>query len=334
MSKIQELPSRRTDSIDYGQLFGRFPWIIEKNLQCIISPDSDGLLCGLFMSNFLGWKIKGFYDGKIVLIDKEVSAKDCIFLDMDIFRKEIRSVGHHMVLYNKKRKPPNWDNYANCIQPNNLRDYDKYNDFKLKYPLATIHLLLAIVGQKIKIEIMDSAICPLLYTDGVFKNLFGYPENCIDWLRYLDAINPSNTLHAIFLNEYYSIHDLMLALEKFFKRIGGISKNKRGNDKVRISNSKGEAVNIAENTNGFIIKEDERKKSETFLSILSELTGWDYKKSDWLWDGFKLRVLIKKSAKPNNNNFEKMTGQNPVSWAMTSGSVIEYTLDERNILLK
>jgi len=141
------------EQIDYNEIIKKHSWVVKKNQPCVLSPDSDGLLCGLFMSHYLNWKIKGFYDGKVLLIDKKTSAKDCVFLDMEVFRKEIRSVGHHMVLFNKNKKPSNWNNFANCVQPNGLRNYDGYKDFRLKYPLATIHLLIGIVGSKLAIEI-------------------------------------------------------------------------------------------------------------------------------------------------------------------------------------
>ena len=149
MSKIQYPLKCKVEQINYEWVIKRYPWIIKRGQNCILSPDSDGLLCGLFMSTYLDWKIKGFYDGKVMLVDKNISTKDCIFLDMEIFRKEIRSVGHHMAQFNKNKKPSNWDNFNNCIQPNNFRNYDGYNDFRLKYPLATIHLLIGIVGSKI-----------------------------------------------------------------------------------------------------------------------------------------------------------------------------------------
>ena len=122
MAKIQDLLSDKHSKIDYNEILNKYPWIIEKNQNCVLSPDSDGLLCGLFVTNTLGWKVKGFYDGKVMLIEQDFTAKDCIFLDMEIFRKEIRSVGHHMVLFNKNRIPPNWDNFSNCLQTNNLRN--------------------------------------------------------------------------------------------------------------------------------------------------------------------------------------------------------------------
>ncbi len=334
MSKVQKLLSGRTDEIDYEKIINNYSWIMREGQNCILSPDSDGLLCGLFMSTYLDWKIKGFYDGKVMLLDKNVSAKDCVFLDMEIFRNDIRSVGHHMVQFNKRKKPSNWDNYENCIQPNNLRDYDGYKDFRLKYPLATIHLLIGIVGSKIKIKIPKSAICPLLYVDGVFKNLFSYPENCIDWLRYLRTELNENKLHDIFFNEHYSVYNLMVELKDFFTRISNISENRNGNDKIKISNTKGEAINLKINDKICELAEEERKKSENFLEILAELTKWNYKKENWQWSNFKVYQFSKSVIKPNNKNFEMMIAKNPISWAMTSGLAIEYTIDSKNILLK
>jgi len=287
------------------------------------------------MSNFLRWKIKGFYNGKILLIENGIVAKDCIFVDVEIFKKEIRSIGHHMVLYNKKKKPKNWSNFQNAIQPNVFRDYDGYKNFPLKYPLATIHMLLAIVGSNLKITIPTSAICPLLYTDGVFKNLFNYPENCLDWLRYLVADQKGSTLNKIFFNEHYSIHSLMRALNDFFGKIQEINpEKKRGNDKIKISDTKGIPVNLEEDNKTFSITAEERLKAESFIKILSDLTGWGYKQEAWIWEGFRLKKFIKGNIKPNNKNFEALMKQKPISWAMTSGQGIEYTLDPKNTLLK
>lgn len=334
MTKIQDLLFGKTDQINYEKIIKEYPWIMKRAQNCILSPDSDGLLCGLFMSAYLNWQIRGFYDGKVMLLDRNFSAKDCVFLDMEIFRKEIKSVGHHMVQFNKNKQPSNWDNYENCIQPNNLRDYDGYHDFRLKYPLATIHLLIGIIGSKIKFTIPKSAICPLLYVDGVFKNLFGYPENCIDWLRYLRTEAGQNKLNDIFFNEHYSIYNLMLALKDFFIRISEISDGRNGNDKIKISNTKGELVNLKISDGLCELSEEEKKKAERFLEILSALTGWNYKKQSWQWANFKIYHFSKYAIKPNNKNFEAMIAKKPISWAMTSGLAIEYTTDEKNILLK
>lgn len=334
MPKTSKLLELQTEKIDYNEVIKKYPWIIKRGHDCILSPDSDGLLCGLFMSNYFDWKIRGFYDEKIMVLDKRISAKDCVFLDVEIFRKEVKSVGHHMVLFNKNRKPKNWDNFKNSIQPNIFRDYDCYKNFSLKYPLATIHMLMGIVSSKIKIDIPTSSICPLLYTDGVFKNLFGYPENCIDWLRYLRADEENNILNRVFFNEHYSIYRLMTALRDFFERIKMIDGGKRGNGRIKISDSKGTPANIEEDNDIFSIIQSERNKAESFIKILSNLTSWKYKKSDWIWDNFQLKKFRKENIKPNNRNFELLIKKRPISWAMTSGQAIEYTLDAKNILLK
>ena len=49
MSNIQKLLRNKNDQIDYDKIIEKYPWIIEKNHNCILSPDSDGLLCGLFI---------------------------------------------------------------------------------------------------------------------------------------------------------------------------------------------------------------------------------------------------------------------------------------------
>ena len=333
MAKIQELLAGKTDQIDYGEIVGKYPWVLKKNQNCILSPDSDGLLCGLFMSKYLGWEIKGFYDGKVMLLNKDVSAKDCVFLDMEIFRKDIKSIGHHMVQFNKKKKPANWDNYENCLQPNNLRDYDGYKYFRLKYPLATIHFLIGIVGSQIKLEIPESAICPIFFTDGTFNVLFSYPENVLNWLHYLKANESGSPLKYIFENEKYSVFSLMTAMNNFFRRRDEISMPGQRGDRLRISQSDGSPTNIEKQGFSYKIVLDAKERAEKFIEILSDLTNWKYDKSNWDWTGFNLYKFTKgdftsTKTRLNNKTFEEFISKKPLSWAMTSGLNIEYTLEK------
>ncbi|MEK7117733.1 MAG: hypothetical protein AAB861_03085, partial [Patescibacteria group bacterium] len=193
--------------IDYRNLMTQYPWVVEREQNCILSPDSDGLLCGLLMSRYLGWRIRGFYDGKVLAVKDGINPQDCVFLDMEIFRPNIRSVGQHMVMYDKANLPPNWGNFDNCIAANNIRNYDFKNNFKLKYPLGTVHVLLSVLGQTQIISIPKSAVAPLLYTDGTFKNQFNYPENFLSWLDYLGANNTNNHLQKVFLDRHYSTYE-------------------------------------------------------------------------------------------------------------------------------
>lgn len=333
VSKIQTLLEGRDNRIDYDQLVKKYPWIIQKDLNCILSPDSDGFLCGLLMSHLLNWQIKGFYDGKVLVLEKGVSAKDCVFLDMEIFRKEIRSFGHHMLLFNRNFRPENWKNFDKCIQPNNLRVYDGLHDFRLKYPLATIHMLMGILGHQLKIKISENAIAPLFFTDGTFNVLFSYPENVLNWLRFLRSDDEKSPLKTIFKSERYSVYKLMEKMNGFFRERDSISIPKERGDRLRISDTDGSPYNLEKGKNSYFIKKDSVERIKKFIKILSRFTGWKFKDENWSWDGFELYRFTKNDFESNkrrinNKNFAELMSKNPLSWAMTSGTNIEYTLEE------
>lgn len=311
--------------IDYVAVIKKYPWLAERNQDCVLSPDSDGLLCGLFTSHHLNWKVRGFYDGKFLLLERGFRARDCVFLDMEIFRKNIRSVGQHMVMFDINRLPPNWDNFDNCLSANNVRGYDVKHNFHQKYPLGTIHLLLGVVSNMRDIKIPTSAICPLLYTDGTFKNLFNYPDNCLSWLRFLQAEGSKSPLHKVFFNDHYSISSLMIALRDLFGELRLIADGKRGGDKIRFSNGKGELVNFAVDKGVF--ERDTYERAEKLLYLLAHKTGWEYKQKNWPWNNLRQTRLKKGSVRPSRGRYEHLLSQNPMSLAVTSALSIEYTLD-------
>ena len=333
-SKIQQLLEGRDNNIDYDKLIKKYPWIIKKDVNCILSHDSDGLLCGLLMSNLLNWKIVGFYDGKVMVLKKGMSAKDCVFLDMEIFRKDIKSFGHHMLLFNRNSKPSNWDNFDNCIQPNNLREYDKLHDFRLKYPLGTIHMLLGILGHKFKIELKDDAIPALFFTDGTFNVLFGYPENVLNWLSFLRYREDNNPLKTIFLSDKNSVHNTMVEMDKFFRERDKINVARERGDRLKISNKDGTPYNIELEGEDYNLNKGAVDRIKRFVNILSNFTGWKFKEENWMWSGFRLYKFTKaqftsqKGDGFNNSVYSKILSKNPLSWAITAGNTIEYTLEE------
>jgi hypothetical protein len=325
----------KNDTINYESLCKKYPWIIERDHCCVLSPDSDGLLCGLFMSNYLNWKIVGFYDGKVSVINSKFVNKNPIFLDIEIFRKEIRSMGHHMLLLNKKHKPNEWTNFDNCLQPNNLRNYDGKNNFRLKYPLASIHFLVSVVAYKYReIKIPESAIPPLFFTDGVFNILFSYPENVLNWLHFMRIHEDWNPLKPIFENEKYSVFTLMKEMNEFFRRRDLISITKERGDRLRISNSDGSPANIESSGDAFChINTAAKSRIIDFMAILADLTKWKYLIDNWqCWDEMKVYSFSKRDFKSDKKtltikNFLEFIQKNPLSWAMTSGDNIEYTLE-------
>ena len=324
------MTSRVDDVIDYAAVIKKYPWLVQKDQNCILSPDSDGLLCGLFASHYLNWKIRGFYDGKIMVIEKGLCPEDCVFIDMEVFRKEIRSIGQHMVMFNKDRLPVNWGNFDNCFSANNTRGYDAKHNFPQKYPLATIHLLIGVLGLIKKIEIPTTAICPLLYTDGTFKNLFNYPDNCLSWLKFLQADKARSSLHKIFFNDHYSIHSLMMALDALFGELRLITGGKRGGDKIKFSNGKGELINFNKKKKTF--ERNTIEQIEKSLRLFADKTGWKYISDDWSWNNLSHFYFKKGTIKPSQGRYDQLIANNPVSLAMTSTLGIEYTLDPKNIL--
>ena len=316
--------------IDYSALLKKYPWITEREHDCILSPDSDGLLCGLLMSHYLGWQIRGFYDGKVLAVEKTIDPKKCVFLDMEIFRRGIRSVGQHMVMYDHANPPPNWSNFDNCIAANNIRNFDFKEHFKLKYPLGTIHLLLSILGQQISIPILKNGVGPLLYTDGTFKNQFNYPENCIDWLGFLNADTENNPLRKIFLDRHYSTYELMVELKELFGKIKIIGKGKRGGDKIKISDSRGNLANFDMQTGK--LKTETQAQAEDFLKMLAKETGWSFTPSNWSWGPYNITQFKKGSVKPTKKRYNDLLTQNPISLAIISRDDIEYTIDEKGVL--
>jgi hypothetical protein len=337
MAKIQE-PLKSPDKvIDYQKVIADHPWIIQKRQSCIIDPDSDGLLCGLFMSNLLNWHVDGFYDGKILLLKKGLTPTDCIFVDREIFRDNVKSIGHHMVLFNKNQQDISnwWTKFARCIHPNNMRKHDFWKTYKLKYPLATIHLIMGIVSTVDKINVPKSAICPLLFTDGTWMNLFEYTENSLDWIRYLRAKDVP-ILRTVFCNKHYSVHTMMVGMNEFLEKRNAICPpRERGNrergDRLIISTVDG-PFNIRKHNGKYSVADEPKERVERFLKLLSSLTHWDYKPSHWSWDNLSLRVftkkIFKKSSRLSNRNFEKIIRKNPLSYAISSNQRIEYTLEK------
>ena len=330
--------------IDYQQVINEFPWIIENDKKCILSPDSDGFLCGLAVTNLLQWDIVGYYDGKILILQEDYDVNDCVFLDVDINRAEIMSFGHHMVKYNKNQDIPNF-NYSNCIQPNIIRDFDGRHDFQRKYPFGTIHLLLGILKANNSINTLtNNSIWPLLFTDGVWNNLFGYTENCLDWIEYLRINQDDNILNPLFCSSDYSFYDIMIGLNDFLRMrdeqnaqgyyrdgeyiVGG--RTRRTGDKLKISNNRGNIINLVEEGDVYSLHSIERDRIINFITEMGEYIELNYVEDKWNWEDYVLTEFTKNDFSDrnlNNQTYLELMEQNPFSLAMTSGMNIEYTLE-------
>lgn len=336
--------------MDSNEILQKYPWICKENQKLIISPDSDGFLSALLYINYFGGEVVGYYDGKVMLCPENIDPKDCLFLDMDVFCNKIKSVGHHMVCFNKNNLPSNWSNYDNCIQINNLRGFDKTHDFQRKYPFATIHFLLVLLSKVKDIKLSDDAVVPLLFSDGVWNVLFGYTENCLDWFEWLHIKDNDSILHDIFCGDN-SFYTVMEEINSFLRERDKLNSNEtynfvtlettekhrsRTGDKLMISNSKGQPINIKLNDNNlFDITDKEQERVKQFINLLASLMGWESKLEKWNFNNFKLRKFSKgildgkgEHKAFNQQNYTEMVEGKCFSMAITSGQAIEYTIDE------
>ncbi|MCX6812348.1 MAG: hypothetical protein NTW79_01855 [Candidatus Berkelbacteria bacterium] len=309
--------------INFDDVIKKHPWIVENSHDCIISPDADGLICGLFMSKYFGWKIVGYYDnGKHLILKNGKKAKDCIFLDTEIFRKNIKSIGHHIVRYRQKDFPGDWSQFDNCFNPNNLRGRTLKEQFSKKYPMGTIHLLIALASEKVKIEFANDALFAVLQADGSINRLLDkYSENMADWLDYFRVVDSDGAFNNL-------LHHKIDLLDFCFKYVDYIQKFvKTKKDKILISDSNQKINSKSFEKNQSSFSPLCRKQIIEYLEFLSRKTGWKFNQSDWQFNNFKIYQFTKKSCKPGVRNYEQVIKDNALSMAFTSTFGLEYTIE-------
>jgi hypothetical protein len=299
--------------INYKKIIESYPWIVKKKQLAVLSPDTDGFLCGLLLSKYLDWKIVGFYDGKTLQIQKGTSVKDCIFLDMEILRPNVRSLGHHMNIHNTNQPPSNYHYVMkNCLNPNYLRNFDRAHYFAKKYPLGSIHFLLFILDNTYPglVKIKKEGLGCIFFADGIWKILFKYTDNFLDWFRFLDIGEKSDWWKKL---QNLSVIELIKEINELIDQLKILHpQHKRWFGHIDISNFEKEKV--------LLIR---------FLKLLGTLTGWDLILKRWEIQNLKRYKFTKKiyTGKRNNDAFLKIWKKRPISLAMTEGSTIQYTLE-------
>lgn len=339
MSNITELIKKshqeKPKKIDIDKIEKKFDWIFEKNKNCIISPDSDGIMSALLMSKYLGWKVKGFYDGKVLLFHKDILPKECVFLDMEIAISTIKSVGQHLVVpYQDIYQEYGHGAFDCCLSPNQIREYDK-KFFRLKFPMATVHFLISILYKNFDMKLSDRAIYPLLFTDGLFNVLFSYPENVTDWFNFLNINSKENPLNIFFYQNKNTITHIMRGMQEFFDKrdeCGGNKKIGRG-DKLIISNKNGDYINLTKKSDLFDIDNENADQINKFIKIICDEFEWTFNDNDFVFKDLKIIKFQKDSLNSADVNKKNLTKENVkeiykkkiFSSAQTAGNTFEFT---------
>ncbi len=340
------------DNVFFAQALKAHDWLFDRNTPLVLSPDSDGLLCGLVLTNLYGMKVQGFYDGKVLALHPGLTFSQCGFVDIELNRKVVGSFGHHMVTYNKsprfREQYADCYHFQNCLQPNEYRQLDANADFQKKYPFGTIHLLLALIEKRGELPKNMSGLvrsaAPLLFTDGVLNNLYGYPENCLEWASFLGFDRPESFVGSQIFNHHGTLENMRM-MDQFFRsrdrlnptqrfengqvQAGG---RKRKGDKLIISSKDSDAVNFVprpDRPGSVCLFEPEAQRIAEFLRLIGDQgLGLPYLPDAWNFSEFHLKPL-RKMSRDNLSGaaFVEVMRQNPFSLAITSGKEVEYTVE-------
>jgi hypothetical protein len=127
----------------------------------------------------------------------------------------------------------------------------------------------------------------------------------------------------------------MNEMNEFFRKRDAISISRERGDRLRISNKDGSPANIGGIREGNCsIHTEAKDRAISFINILSDLTKWNFDLANWIcWDNLKFYQFKKGDFVGDKKtitiqSFREFTTKNPLSWAMTSGTNIEYTLEK------
>lgn len=127
----------------------------------------DGFLSAELLNRFNGSKVVGTYDKNILCLSDGVSVEDCLFVDCDMNRQDLVSIGNHMRLLDDGMSDKSFN-------PNVHFGITTYTD---KFPYATAFLIAA----AIEIETSPHDHLRMAYADSTIQNTIKYGRNMRNW---------------------------------------------------------------------------------------------------------------------------------------------------------
>jgi len=168
----------------------------------VLGDDLDSIMCAVLMHHLLGWHVVGFYvDYSKVWYAEDLrisNLADAIWLDLDISREEIRSIGHHILRADANDRLPA---LRQSLNPNLLRGVTsragtgRAGDhgencpcggltFPHKYPLGTIHFLLWLYDVDLAtLSPLQLGLLWLPDSSWINGQSHKYRSNVSDWVR-------------------------------------------------------------------------------------------------------------------------------------------------------
>lgn len=140
---------------------------IGHSLKLIISPDMDGFMSAKLLNLYNGAQVVGTYDKNILILSDNIDPEDCLFVDCDMNRKNMVSIGNHMRL-------PGDNMSDRSFNPNIHFGVTTYTD---KFPFATAFL----IASATEVQTSPSDHIRMAYADSTLKNLINYSDNMRNW---------------------------------------------------------------------------------------------------------------------------------------------------------
>ncbi len=181
----------------FAQYLTRHSWVTDPGRPCVSSPDIDGLLCALLAGSVLGWECVGFYDGTKIALwanPKRIVWQETVFLDVEILRPDVRSVGNHLLTFDANDAARLEQSCPRIMNPNLWRGIHFVENFPRKYPFGTLPILYCALAFRGLIKPDPRHLGALYYPDSGLENAVVYKDNALDWLRAMGAEDPSSPL--------------------------------------------------------------------------------------------------------------------------------------------
>lgn len=158
----------------------KYPWIGRKDQKMIAGTDFDGIFSAMFLNEVKNYELIGFYDFETIWIENTANLNDiknAIWVDLDIYHEDIKSIGHHIL---KFRSDDKILGHQQSLNPNLIREI-YHNNFNRKYPYGTIHFLISLFDYIPKDDILNKLL--LWHPNSSLMNAQKYRPNTEEWLR-------------------------------------------------------------------------------------------------------------------------------------------------------
>ncbi len=199
--------------------------IFTRGRKCIVNADVDGLIAGMFLQNFGGWRVVGYSsccgkpDDELWLENANENLEECVFIDLPVCVPNFSAIDQHFVLFNEESRN-NYLAQRNKINPNAMRGKvyrtaDEKHQYTSKYPFGTAHFVLAalensgVINRHCSLDFSKQLgefdLADLFFrADRVIGNMANYTQNCFDWADWLISFGGHNTaaLFNIAKSEY------------------------------------------------------------------------------------------------------------------------------------